>query len=214
MAIPLLILGAGPFAEDVFDVADDTGLFDIVGFACSIGRETMPSELLGLPVHWLEDILPNLPAETRMVCGIGSAGRSSVFRTCRELGFEFANVIHPTARISRRAVLGHGVVVGPLTTISTGCRVGDNVIVNRGATVGHHTVIEAHATLSPGVNLAGHVSILSGATVGMGANVLETLTVGENAFVGSGSVVTRTVAHGDTVVGVPAKPLERAKAPA
>jgi acetyltransferase-like isoleucine patch superfamily enzyme len=148
MAVPLLILGAGAFAEDVFDIASDTGQFDIVGFACSIGRETMPSVLLELPVYWLDDVLSELPPGTHSVCGIGSPVRRTVFQKCLGCGFEFANVIHPTARISRRAQLGTGVVVGPLSTISTGCRIDDDVIVNRGVTIGHHTILGSHVTLA------------------------------------------------------------------
>ena len=57
----------------------------------------------------------------------------------------------------------------------------------------------------PGARVAGAVSIGAGALVGSGAVVLQGLTVGAGATIGAGAVVTRDVAPGVTVVGVPAR---------
>ena len=210
MKTPLLILGAGGFAEDVFDIAMDTELFDVIGFACDAGRDALPETLLGKPVYWLEDVIGSLPEGTQVVPGMGSAKRSTGLKVCSDAGLRLANVIHPTARVSSRAHLGQGIVVGPQSTISIGCRLADGVIINRGVTIGHHTQLHACATVAPGANVAGNVVIMDGATIGMGANVIEKITVGPGAMVGSGSVVVKNVDAGVTVVGIPAKPLIKA----
>ena len=44
-----------------------------------------------------------------------------------------------------------------------------------------------------------------GASIGSGAAILCGVTIGEKALVGAGAVVTRDVAPGETVVGVPAR---------
>jgi len=136
MSQPLLILGAGPFAEDVFDIATDTGMFHVIGFACNTGRDSMPESVQGLPVYWLDDILPTLAPDTLVVSGIGSHKRANMVEQCRDAGFQLANVIHPTTRVSSRATLGSGVIIGPQSTVSTGCKIGDGVIINRGVTIG------------------------------------------------------------------------------
>lgn len=46
-----------------------------------------------------------------------------------------------------------------------------------------------------------------GASIGANATILPGIKIGEDALVGAGSVVTKDVPPGNTVVGVPAKPV-------
>ena len=56
-----------------------------------------------------------------------------------------------------------------------------------------------------------HPTLLDNVIVGAGAQILGPVTVGRCARVGGNSVVTKDVADGVTVVGVPAKVVSRAK---
>jgi serine O-acetyltransferase len=62
---------------------------------------------------------------------------------------------------------------------------------------------------SPDNGVAGkrHPTLANGAIVGSGAQVLGPITVGERARIGANAVVTKDVAAGAVMVGIPARPV-------
>ncbi|OWK28030.1 2,3,4,5-tetrahydropyridine-2,6-dicarboxylate N-acetyltransferase [Sphingomonas mucosissima] len=50
-----------------------------------------------------------------------------------------------------------------------------------------------------------------GVFIELNASILQERRLGENAIIGAGAVVTRDVSAGETVVGVPARPVEQSK---
>ena len=103
--------------------------------------------------------------------------------------------IHPGAKIGRRFFLDHG-----FSVIGETAHIGDDVTIYQNVTLGG---------TNPSAGAAGkrHPTIGSGVVIGSGAQVLGPITVGEGAKIGANSVVTKDVAAGSTVVGIPAKPV-------
>lgn len=124
------------------------------------------------------------------------------------------------------------------TSVGPYCRIRGGSVVKTGATIGNfaelkNTTIGARsksmhfgylgdATIGEGANIgAGSVTanydgvskhrttIEDGAFVGSDTIMVAPVTVGKGAKTGAGSVVNRDVDSGDTVVGVPAKPLPK-----
>lgn len=201
---PLLILGSHIFAEEVADLVAQAEEHELAGFVENWDRERCGPGLLGLPVHWLEDV-GALAQSHFAVCAIGTTKRRAFVEQAESLGFEFATVRHPSAVLSPQAELDSGSIVGAGVIVATRARVAAHVILNRGVLVGHHTTIGRYVTVSPGANIAGKVTIGDGAYVGMGATVLDRIRIGEDAVVGAGSVVTRDVPARTQVLGVPAR---------
>lgn len=75
------------------------------------------------------------------------------------------------------------------------------VIIHPDARIGVNCMIFHQVTLAGAVTLGGHVDI------GAGAKLLGPLTVGDHARIGANAVVTGDVAEGQTVVGIPARPV-------
>jgi serine O-acetyltransferase len=109
-----------------------------------------------------------------------------------------------------------------IAMISAQVSIGDPVLMHPGVYIVHGQVVadgmvEIHsgAVISPGVTIGLISPHLVGPTIGpdvhigTGAKVLGEVKVGENAHVGANAVVVDDVAPGATVVGVPAKPVER-----
>ena len=75
------------------------------------------------------------------------------------------------------------------------------IVIHPDSRIGPNCLIFQQVTLAGAVTLGGHVDI------GTGAKILGPLTIGDHARVGANAVVTRDVAPGQTVVGIPARPL-------
>jgi len=109
-------------------------------------------------------------------------------------------------------------------------RIGPFVEIQRGTVIGADCKIESHTFICDGVTIeddvfvghgvmfindnrpraAGEWQLLPtvverGASIGSGAVILGGLTIGSGALVGAGAVVTRDVAPGEVVAGVPAR---------
>lgn len=101
--------------------------------------------------------------------------------------------IHPGAQIGRRFFIDHGMGV----VIGETAEVGDDVMLYHGVTLGGTSMEQTkrHPTLGNGV------------LVGAGAKILGPVVLGDGVKVGANAVVVKDVADGQTVVGVPAKPV-------
>ena len=103
--------------------------------------------------------------------------------------------IHPGATIGRNFFIDHGFVV-----IGETAFIGDDVTIYQCVTLGG---------TDPANGVAGkrHPTLEDGVIIGSGAQVLGPITVGRRARVGANAVVTRDVAEGATMVGIPARPI-------
>ena len=79
-------------------------------------------------------------------------------------------------------------------------KIEDDVIIAFRATIVAHD--DVTSSVAP-------IDIRKGAYIGTGAIITMGVEIGENAIVGAGAVVTKDVPAGNTVVGIPAKPLNK-----
>ena len=112
----------------------------------------------------------------------------------------FHAVLPPEAHIERDVRLEHyglGIVIHP------------NVTIGRGVKIWHGVTLAAETVVGSPFRLVVEDDVMIGAYAQIIARPNEPLTLGRGAQVGAGAVVTGTVAPGETVVGVPARPLRR-----
>jgi acetyltransferase-like isoleucine patch superfamily enzyme len=111
--------------------------------------------------------------------------------------------------IQRGAVIGRDCKIQSHTFICDGITIGDEVFVGHGvmfindkrpraANADGSLQTDADWELAPTV-------VESRASIGSGAVIMGGIRIGEGALVGAGAVVTRDVAPGETVAGVPAR---------
>ncbi len=132
----------------------------------------------------------------RLSHGLWRRGFTLPARMSAHLGRFLTGIeIHPAARIGRRLIIDHGMGV----VIGETAEVGDDVYLYHGVTLGGTSSNRGkrHPTLGNDV------------IVGAGAKILGDILIGDGARVGANAVVVRPVAAGVTVVGIPARPVER-----
>ncbi|MEJ7893295.1 MAG: NeuD/PglB/VioB family sugar acetyltransferase [Solirubrobacteraceae bacterium] len=141
-----------------------------------------------------------------VVLGFGTArGRAAIVARFRVAGFALPALVDPTAVVDDAAALGAATQVLARAVVAPGARLGDGVLVNTAAVVEHDARLEDGAVVDPGAVVLGRARVGRDVELGAGAILLPDVEVGEGAMVGAGAVVTRVVAPGATVVGVPAR---------
>jgi len=146
-----------------------------------------------------------------LVLAIGSpAVKANILNSLKNLPVNFPVLRHPTALLQDEPniKLGKGIIITAGVILTTGIRIGNHVLLNLNCTIGHDVTIGNCTSVMPGVHIAGGVNIGNEVLVGSGANILNGITVGDRATVGAGAVVTRNVNAGETIAGVPARPIK------
>ncbi len=117
----------------------------------------------------------------------------------------YPDLIHPTCFVSRTAMTVGGLIMEPLSVISSHTAIGFGVNIRRGVNIGHHGSIGDFVSINPGANIGGKVRIADRVTIGIGAVVLDGIEIGSDSFIGAGSVVTRSIPAGVVAYGSPCK---------
>jgi bifunctional UDP-N-acetylglucosamine pyrophosphorylase/glucosamine-1-phosphate N-acetyltransferase len=198
-----------------------------------------PHDILGINTrHHLaqaNEIMQARILDGHMTEGVTIVDPRSTFIDGRaEIGRD--TIIFPYTVISGTVKVGSNCRIGPFTHLREGTVLDDGVEVGafvevvrshlEAGALARHLAYLGDAHLGARVNVGagavtanfdgkekGATSIGAGAIIGAGSVLVAPVKIGPNATVGAGAVVPkdRDVATGQTVVGVPAKPLRRKK---
>jgi len=196
----LAIIGAGGLAKEVYQSILAQGSVDnIAGFYVESEYLVEGKTLYNLPIQSIK----KLDIDKHIIhIAVGDIEfRSRIFKSFKELGFNFANIIDPKSNISNAIFNGTGIYIGSGAQVMADVKIGNSVIINTGAIISHDCELLDFCNISPGCVLCGNVKIGEKTFVGAGSIIREKIIIKDNIVLGMGSVVTKNVLdHGTYII--------------
>jgi sugar O-acyltransferase (sialic acid O-acetyltransferase NeuD family) len=212
-----VIVGAGGFGREVLDVVEamnSSGAeIEFVGYVDDADASVPLLDRRGAPYLGQVDALTGagrIAERAGFVIGIGAGEvRRRLDAILTNAGRAPLVLIHPMATVGGDCRIAEGCIVAAGARVTTNITLGRHTQLHVNSTVGHDSVLDDFVSVYPGATVSGNVHLGDDVTIGTGANVLPGVSVGAGAFVGAGAVVVTDVEPGVTVVGSPARPIER-----
>ncbi len=156
----LLIIGAGGHGKVVKEVAESLGTYAKIDFADDNSQEA---------VGKIKDLRILRKDYEAAFVGIGNNHlRRELLERLEQYGYSIPTLVHPTAYVSKTAVIMKGTVVEPKAIVNAYSRVGEGCIISVGAILDHDVILEscvhvsAGAICKAGSTLAAEIKLESG----------------------------------------------------
>ncbi len=200
-----ILLGSGGHAKVLYEILSIRGLA-----VNGIIAPQKPADTFWQALEYLgDDRQFNLsPEQCYLVNTLGSIKdtqpREILYQSYKLKNYNFPAIIHPSAIISRSAVIAQSVQLLSGVIINSCAIIEENSIINSGVIIEHDCHIGAHNHIAPGAVLCGQVKIASNVHIGTGAIINQGICIGKNAVIAAGAVVISNVAENTLFAGVPA----------
>ncbi len=209
----IIVVGAGGFGRELIWWIEDINRvekkWEIIGFIDddihALDAYPCDYKIVGTIKDWT----PKDDEEFALALGSPSLKRKIV-KILKDKGAKFADVIHPTAMLSKYAEHGEGLIMFPNSKLSCNSKVGEFVTI-LSTLIGHDTLIGDYTVISGGCNIVRNVEIGNDVFLAAGVCIAQDLKIGDGAYLGLGSVVLKDVPPNSTVFGNPARILPAMK---
>lgn len=214
----VVIYGAGGFGRELAWAIQSTdrghGPADVVAFVDD-DRRIHGERRNGIEIVSLDVAKDRFPMALMLISAGAPRIREALAEKAKSTGFEFLTFVAGSTELGPDVHLDEGGVVCAKSVLTANISIGAHAQINLSCTIGHDVKAGAFLTLTPGVHVSGWVHFGERVYVGTGAVFVNgtedrPLEIADDVVVGAGAVVTKSVLDpGITVVGMPAKRLER-----
>lgn len=192
----LVIIGLSTNARHVFEFVRMYNLYEIIGFAVNEQYKRV-DEFYGLPVYSLETIQKELVGVdfkvfVAVLWNNLNRDRKRIYEQCKKQGFEFANLISPTA-IVRGHIDGDNCWVHDYVVIQNDAHIGANVAIMAYTLIGANTIVGNHCFFGARSLLGGGSTIGEQSFIGINATVFDDTNIGKKCIVGACTAVKRNM---------------------
>ena len=200
----IVIVGAGGCGREVYEMAEDTFSPDeyrIKGFLSDYAVDiSTPAPIIGS----IKDYAPQ--ENERFLLALGAPqDRKNIAEKLKSRGAKFITLIHPLAKVSRRAQLGEGVIMYPFSMINTNVKVGDGCLFNAYSGCGHDAVVGAYSVFAPAALALGGAQVGECSFLSTHSMLAPKKKLGDGGVIAANSAALRNAPEGAMVIGVPGK---------
>lgn len=206
----LLLVSASGLARETAAAAVAAG-HQVLGFLDD-DADQWGSDREGVPILGGLDLVAEYPDAGVVICTGQGSVRARIAERLAGAGFDparYASVIHPSVTVPVSCRVGAGTILLTNVVLTTAVSVGSHCVVMPNVTLTHDNVLSDYVTIAAGVSLGGWTEIGPHSYLGMNSCVRERVRLGSDVTIGMGAVVLSDVPSGTTVVGNPARPLNR-----
>ena len=181
----ITVIGTGSHAAAVCDSIRQLGEYQVEGLL----SETIANWREKL---WLSTVIGNPNSKKWLhLMSFVAIGDNAMREKFAQLGYQFLNVVHPSAQIGTARCAGTYFAANSF--VGNGSTVGNFCIINSGVILEHDSVVGDFTHLAPGVVTGGRVKIGSRTTIGLNASIRDGVSIGNNCLIGMGAVVIKDV---------------------
>jgi sugar O-acyltransferase (sialic acid O-acetyltransferase NeuD family) len=210
----IAVYGASGFGREVMSAArrnNRSEFFDFVFIDDSIENIIINDFKV---VTWGEFLKMEYDSKSVIVAIADTIIRNKIHDKVISSGILVDTCCADNAFIGDSVIIGEGGVIQPFVTLTCNIQIGKSFHANIYSYVAHDCIIGDFVTFAPGVMCNGNVHIEDDVYIGSGAIIRQgsagkPLKIGKGAVIGMGAVVTKSVAPNTTVIGNPARPMER-----
>jgi sugar O-acyltransferase (sialic acid O-acetyltransferase NeuD family) len=154
--------------------------------------------LMGVPILGGQESVEALFKQNLFDAAVVSVSTSIAFRQkmgdkLGQLNIPMANIIDPSSRVQRNAVLGVGNVILAYCHIGACTIIGNGIFFSPYVDVEHHCVVGDFCTFGPGVMMSSLVTIGARVKFGTGIFIEPKLAIGHDSIIGSGAILGRDI---------------------
>lgn len=208
------IFGAGGCGRGIMPLLR-TQLAGSVAEAVFVDDRLAGGEVNGHRVLSFSDFAGHPDPDRQLAIAVADpAVRRRIAVQCETAGLDFMTVRAAGVVTMDEVIFGEGALLSPGVIFTSNIRIGRHFHANLNSYVEHDCVIGDFVTFAPGAQCNGNVHIGDGAYIGAGSIIRQgtadnPMIIGAGAVIGMGAAVLEPVPPGTTVVGNPARVLQR-----
>lgn len=193
----LIIIGTSSSARHVYEFVKDYDLFEILGFA--VDRAYIEQDkFCDLPVYAIEDLDTIIDKkEVKLFVAVLwnrlNADRRYLYERLKADGYQFANIIAPTAIVRGKVTENSNCWLHDYVMIQPNAVVGENCLLMAFSLVGSSVQLGAHCFMGTKSTIAGKSNVGEQTFVGINCTVFDGTNVGDKCILGACTSVKRHV---------------------